>query len=620
MGQIQRTNQSQLQRDTTQRTRILGDTIKAKYNALTTKFTYQKYIKENDLQFFHPDTIPDNFHHFTDQDRNQNYIQNLGNLGTPINRLLFEPRQEIGLTSGYHGFDDFYTGPDKIRYFDTRSPYSDVTANFGGGGRARNSIVFAVNDSTHLSFGFSYRNIRADKVLAFTQRGDRNVVNSDWNLFAYIKPKKHPNYQALFNITQMKHEIEESGGIIPPEIDPDTNPNNPDSTLFAYQDANVILTDAIGLEKRGGVHIYQQLALDSAFQLYHEGDYYEQLIRYNDSYDLGTIDSLIYSDTGSTTADVANRTTFKEIKNEVGIKGRTSKFAYSAYYKIRNLSRQNVSLPNTQKNTEHFVGGTLRQQISNKIFLKARGEFLLDGQYVISGNFSSDLFEATVTRTESKPTYLVSQYTGQQFSWENSFANEASDHIVGLLKLGVRSLDIKPSLRLSRLTNYIYFDTARLPQQAGSDIVLITPGIDLDWSITQRWTWKNSVRYSNLNGGSSNLYRIPEVMGNSQISWKNTLFDGRMIFQTGIDVHYRTAYSPLDYNPITQQYFLQDDFEADSFIKADLFLNFKVENFHLFLKFAHANQSLGRNGYFLSPYYTGPRNTLDLGMRWSFFD
>lgn len=615
-AQINRTDGGGIQRDTTRRSRILGDTIEASYTALTTKFTYERLIKSNDLQFFHPDTIPDNFHRFTDLDRNQNFMQNLGNLGTAIKPLFFQPKETIGRTGGYHSFDQFYTGPDKIRYFDTRSPYSDVTAYFGGGGRARTDLTFAVNDSTRLSFGFGYKSIRADKQLAFLQRGDRNVENSDWNLFAYVRPEKIKEYELLLNLTQMKHEVTESGGIIPPEIDTDT-----DASLFRYQDANVILSDAISLEKRGGLHIYHQYKVDSAFQLYHVADYYEQLDRYTDIYDTGGIDSLIYNSVDGQTIDtVANRTTFRELKSEFGIKGRTSKFAYSAFYKYRKVSYENVLLDGKIRNTEHYIGGTLRQQISRKVFLSAKGEFMFDGNYSLSGNFTSDLFDISYSRVESQPSYLAQAYAGQQASWTNSFKNEISDNLSGQIKFNTTKLSFRPTVRFNRISNFIYFDTNKLVAQAGNDVTLLSPGFDFDWQLSQKWSLKTTGYYNSVSGKNTDVYRIPEFMGNAQLSLKNILFNGKMIFHMGVDLHLRSEYKPYAYNPINQQFFLQDDFKADAFVKADLFFNFKVQNFNLFLKMSNVTQGLTYNGYFLTPYYTGGRRTLDLGMRWSFFD
>lgn len=85
--------------------------------------------------------------------------------------------------------------------------------------------------------------------------------------------------------------------------------------------------------------------------------------------------------------------------------------------------------------------------------------------------------------------------------------------------------------------------------------------------------------YQQVSGASSDAYRLPQWLGLSQISYKNVLFDGKMILQTGIDAHFRSAYQALAYDPMIQQFHLQDDFTNDSFVKIDIFLNFKVSNF-----------------------------------------
>jgi len=617
-SQVQRTSKA-VQPDSA-RQRILGDTIEATYTALTTKFIYERNIKFNDGEFYHPDTVPDNFHQFTDLERNQNFVQNLGNLGTAFKPLFFEPKSEIGRSTGFQSFDEFHKGPDDIKYYDTRSPYTDITGVFGGNGRALTDIEFAMNDSTRFSIGFGYNNIRADKQMAFLQQGDYNVKSTNWNIFGYLRPEKIKRYNLLFNFTQMRHEVIESGGMIPPEIDPGTG----DTTLWNYLDANVILSDAVSLEKRGGLHIFHQFELDSEFQVYHQSDYNQQLNRYNDMYDLGLVDSLIYKPIDGQTVDtIANRSAFIEFKNEFGFKGRTKKFAYSVYYKLRQLSYDNVLLSDKIVETEHFVGGTLRQQITKKLYLRASGELMLEGNYFLRGDVTSPLFDATYNRVQSKPSFISENYSGQQSDWTNSFKNEVSDNISGQLKIRLGSVLIKPNVRFNRIGNHIYYDYEKQVAQADKDVVLLVPGLDFEWEITDHWKWKSTFKYSSVSGEAKDVYRIPEIMVNSQLAFKNILFEGKMIVQTGLDIHYRSSYYAYDYNPVDQQYFLQNTFENESFVRADLFVNFRVQNFILLAKMGHVNQGWtngGFDGYMLTPYYPGVQRTFDLGLRWAFYD
>lgn len=592
---------------------------KGKYSAKTTRFTYEENFKFNNIVFTNPDTIPDNLHQFTDLARGGHLIQNLGNVGTAYRSLFFEPSKTIGRTSGYNAYNQFYTYPEEIKYYDTRSPYTDVMAAFGGGGRARTDVTFALNDSVQFNIGFNFNSIRSDKQLAFLTRGDNQVKSNDYNIFGFLRPKRLPKYLLLFNLTQFNHEVDEQGGILDPALE-----NNADTTFFGYQDANVILSDAMSSDKRGGFHIFQQYDLDSIFQVYHSLTFQEQIVRYNDTYDLSGSDSLIYeSVAGETTGVIAQRTTFREFANEFGLKGRTKKFSYTLFYRNRLLSYDVAEITDKILKTEHYLGGTLRQQITPKVFLTASGEFLFGGGYYAEGKFSSDIFDATYSRISNKPSFLVDRFVGEQRQWTNTFENQISDNVEGIIKLDFGRVKFRPFVKFNRISNYTHFGTDRAPTQAGDDLVILAPGFHLDWKVSDRWYWKNSFYYNSVSGGASNTFRIPEFISQSQIAYKNLLFDGRMIFHAGMDVHMRSSYFGLGYDPNAQQYHLQDTFENKGFAKFDLFLNFKVQTVLIFIRSNHFNQSLGINdyeGYFITPYFTGNRQTLDIGVRWSFFD
>ncbi len=596
---------------------------KATYNAKSTRFTYEKNFKFNNIVFQNPDTIPDNMHRVSDLEKSGYLIQNLGNVGTAQRSLFFEPGRVIGRTSGYTAYDAFSTSPDQIRYFDTRSPYTDVRAFFAGGGRSITEVTFTFNDSTQFNIGGNFNAIRADKQFAFLTRGDRQVTSNDWNIFGFIRPKGLKKYLMLFNVTQFNHTVVEQGGVVNPifQPTPDPNANEEAPTYFDYEDASVYLTDAESYDKRGGFHIYQQYDLDSIFQVYHTADYREQLVRYNDVYDLSGFDQYIYSEAtpGETTATVAEGTLFRAISNELGLKGRTQKFSYTAYYKNRLITNEIFRTTSKANRTEHYVGGTLRQQITPKLFLKATGEFLFDGNYLLEGDITSDFLDASFTRVVRQPAYLYQQYTGQQQSWENSFNNETSDNIQGTFKLNFGPVSLRPFLKFSRISNYLYFDENRLAAQANNDILLLTTSLNFDFKILPKVTWSNTIHYNSVSGGSASLFRIPEFLALSQLAFKNEVFGGKMIIHTGVEAHYRTAYEAMAYDPIIQQFHLQNGFLNDAFLKADVFLNFKVGNFLFLLKMAHFNQS-GTNGYFISPEYAGTKRTVDMGVRWLFFD
>lgn len=601
---------------------------KRNYNARSTRFTYESNFKLNNIVFSNPDTIPDNMHRVSMYERNNYLIQNLGNVGTAQRSLFYQPSGVLGRTSGYTAYDPFYTTPDKIRYFDTRSPFTDVEAIFAGGGRAISKVLFTFNDSTQFNIGGSFNSIRAEKLLSYLTRSDHHVKSNDWNIFGFVRPSKLKNYLLLFNMTQFKHTVQEQGGIVDPVLQPDP-PEGETISFFDYEDANVYLSGAESYDKRGGLHLYQQVDLDSIFQVYHTFDYREQLVRFNDAYSFNSFEQYVYDgviDPVPISGTISDRNFFREISNEFGLKGRTKKFSYTAYYRNRLVKNESNRYTNSTFNstlsankTEHYVGGTLRQQITPSVFLSATGEFLLDGNYLIEGDFSSDWFDAKYSRVIRQPSFLADFYQQEGRAWNNNFDNETSDNLEGTIKVNTARLSFRPFLRFNRISNYIYYNEDRVSAQANSDILLLTPGLHFDYKLSSKIKWSNTARYNSISGGSADNYRLPDLMVLSQLAFRNEIFGGKMMVHTGIDAFFQTGYKPLDYDPIIQQYYLQNSFETDDYVKVDLFVNFKVGNFLFLVKMGHINQGSQR-GYFITPFYSGAKRTLDLGVRWLFFD
>ena len=75
------------------------------------------------------------------------------------------------------------------------------------------------------------------------------------------------------------------------------------------------------------------------------------------------------------------------------------------------------------------------------------------------------------------------------------------------------------------------------------------------------------------------------------------------------------------YNPSYQQFHLQNTFDVYAYPVLDFFLDFRINRTRVLLKYNHLNAGLlSREGYFVTPDYTGYRSFLDLGISWYLFD
>ena len=122
-----------------------------------------------------------------------------------------------------------------------------------------------------------------------------------------------------------------------------------------------------------------------------------------------------------------------------------------------------------------------------------------------------------------------------------------------------------------------------------------------------------------MSGGSSDAIRIPELFYNGRYFWSGLLFDDKVPFQIGADTHARSSYFANSYNPVTQQFYLQNEFEIFSYFKADLFITMRLDKFYAGIKWGHFDQAPD-GGYFATPWYPGQPKNFDLIIRWTFFD
>ena len=90
--------------------------------------------------------------------------------------------------------------------------------------------------------------------------------------------------------------------------------------------------------------------------------------------------------------------------------------------------------------------------------------------------------------------------------------------------------------------------------------------------------------------------------------------------QIGVDVHGRSSYTALNYDPAIQQYYVQDGFVNEAFPLVDVFLNGKFKGGRFFFKYHNLVQAFTGSGYLITPGYRGQSNIIDFGFDLILFD
>jgi hypothetical protein len=412
----------------------------------------------------------------------------------------------------------------------------------------------------------------------------------------------------------MKHVVNEIGGIVPPSVDSS-------SLYFTYEDAKVWLQKSRARELRQEYHLYQEYKLGNGLQFYHVLDRKNQALVFESL--LSGSDGLFFPKERLINPDsTQHRNDFAEWRNELGLKGTVKGFYYNSFVKLRNGNRWTPQLTDaTQTFTEVYVGGELIGKLSDTWQLQADGEYLLPGNFRLHGLFISPWLDVDYTKSLYKPNLFFQTYRGNHREWENEFNDIGVDQIKGTVKVPLEKIQLRPSLTLTRINNYVFLGTDITAQQAAGQIFMLMPSVKASLPIGKKFRIDSELIYTQVTGESADVLRIPAWYNNTRFYFDGPLFDDNVYVQMGMDVRFRSSFFADAYQPSLQQFHLQDDFEVKGYPVLDLFLDFRINRTRVLVKYNHLNAGLmAQEGYFVTPDYTGYRSFLDLGISWYLFD
>lgn len=599
---------------------IVDDSTKLVYGPTTTKSITEVDILNNQESYLPIDTSIYLFERQSFVDQSERKFQNLGSFGTALFPIFYPLPNLIGRTSGYTAYTRFGFDPSEVTYYDTKSPFLDLFVYLGGKNRNIVDVGFSRNVSKDWNIGFKYRSITTDKQLARDGQGDRQVVGASFVGYSHYKHPTIP-YQVLLNYSVLKHDVVELGGGRYPTAD------SLESDLFLFDNALLRLENAQTRVRERQLHLYQDFQIAEQFQLYHRLDYKTEQNTYQDFSDGASSGYNTYTDFYPNffidEDSTYQRASFNAFENEAGIKGDLSNIFYRGYLKIRKLDfRYNYLDPGAEK-IEQYIGGYARFRWKDKFAVVGEGEYLLGEGFTLEGSLSSNLLNVSYKTSRSNVPFIYDNYFGNHHEWANSFNPIFSNDLTGSLDLKYKGIELIPTLRISSFQNFVYFDAERQARQASGTSILTSAGgrvnIRLRNDKGEGWHFENELIATTISGGDADVFRVPPLFYNGRLFWRGNWFEDKVPFEVGLDAHAQSSYFGHAYAPELQQFYLQNEFEMPGYYKADVFINMRLDKFFMSLKWTHFNQP--RNGgYFASPYFPGQQRTIDLIVRWMFFD
>ncbi len=606
------TGQNQSGRQKVEKTRtVLDDSTKTIYGMNTSKYMLKSNLFSNDSNYHSLDSSLTNFEKVYDDEKNNMAIQSLGNIGTPLFDIYNFSSDDFSISSGLNSLDKYYIRSSTQKFYDTRSPFIDLSLFFGGNGRSLVDFVFSRNINQNWNIGFDVHRISSDKQVAATKtKGDKNVTSSLFKLFTYHK-SRDKKLTLYSDYVSFNHNIFGTGGI---DIDLESLPLD----FFIYNDFETRLKQIENIEKRSRFNTLLNYKVVDGLEVYNDITFYNQGVFYND--DNFFENSGFYENIFLNQNFTADSIKLKTFNNRVGLRGSIKNMIYNVFANYRNISFRYSDDLELEKVNRLYVGGNVNFT-KNKFKLDGELKIKTSGDYSLRGDLDIGLINVSYYSSLHEPSIFFRRYSSNHFKWQNNFKSSFVNILEGSLVLENEFISFEPFLKIISVNDYMYLSEQRSPEQFEDLIVNNQFGVKFEVGLFDKMiNLESRYTYSVLSESSENVLNIPDHHLYARLYYAGKWFDNSIPVQFGANTYYRSQYYGNGYEPTLQSYYVQNSFILEDYLRYNLFFNMQIKNLRISLKMTHFNQFDKFDGYFVTPYYPGQKKVLDLGVRWYFFN
>lgn len=555
----------------------------------------------------------------------------LGILGSAAYPLRYQPRLRRGVDLGLNHFDLYQVTGSNLSFYRQERPYTQL--NFVQGSNQQDFMLdaqFSRNFADGVNFVIDYR--RNSQRGARDQYPNQNLRNTNLATGFWIN-HAGGKYDAFISYAANTYEQQQNGGLtsLPDRDGPFATPS---SAMIYLSDAFLRQThrewmltqylqfggrvDSSGRNRRAYTLSHQfranavtnrltagSVATDTSFYLRFphlliDDRGQRNFIRHNSIENSFRISTFRRDKSGS-------QANVQRDVIELGL--------FHAYHRIRQEPRDS-----TVNNL--ILTGRLGFRPSDRFKVVADGQLNLLGQvgdYQLRAAGELDLraagkLEINFLSQLVTPSVLAEQYwLTQSQVYRNDFNKTLETRIEGAITLPV--VDIRLGAAYNLITNYIYYDSLGIAQQtaAAQNILQLTAERDFQFK------WLNLRNRILLQSTDADFIPLPTLLGEHSIYYSGKWFKVLNV-NLGFDFRYTNGFRPYYFNPIIQQFHLQERQNTDFYLQSDLFFSMRVTRFRFFFKYFQFNQLWRKELQFLSAESPYPDGANRIGISWRMVD
>ena len=270
----------------------------------------------------------------------------------------------------------------------------------------------------------------------------------------------------------------------------------------------------------------------------------------------------------------------------------------------------------------------------------------------LKSDFASDLLSFKISRNVTKNVDFSAQYQIKSqapnfnfqlyksdytnYNWENSnFKNQQFSVLsfqLGHKKWGTISAD------WTQLNNYAYFrnytslfnlneELLTLPDQTQNQIDYFKLRFFQNLKFG-KFSLVNTVQYQKtfqeenqdrIETLEPNILNVPEFITRNTLMFSSHVFKKAMYLQTGATFNFFTDYYADTYNPLIGEFVTQNNTKIGEYPRIDFFINAKIQQTRVFLKYEHLNSTRSGYNYYSAPFTPYRDGIIRFGLVWNFF-
>jgi len=580
----------------------------------------------------------------------------LTNLGSARNNLLIPASSDFWTYQGFGAFDDYFTSPTTIPYYQVRSPLTDARHHNGYDRGQTFSILHTQNINKRWNAYIKYRRLNS---LSFYANNQNKQASFN---FSTSYQSKSRVYSARASFASEKMELQDFGGlandsvftdnvqssrvVINPRLTTDNrvlynrdffvdnridllklftkkpSKQKVDTTRIDSSLSDSLVSDSLtapdtlsrvfdeNLQKdkrRGAIFLGHSFRYNRRAQVYNgnsEG-YYDNYFFNADAY----TDSLAYIGMENTLYLESTIGDTSQFEVKAGVKNLYTESG-NAYF---NFSANNLGLM-----------GKIRGNYRDKFELQGSVDFILSGP--LSGNFSiqGDLetiiygkiraFGSYQLRNKT-PDFQGLYYYSNNFIWNNSFSPELSNTVkAGLKWQKTNYLQFKTWTN----QNMLYYDAESMAQSA-SLVAYSSLELRQDFEFWKFLHFDNRITYQIAIDGEEYM-PLPDLITRNAVYVDFKLFKGVLTCLLGGELNYFSQYNTPSYSPALGRFYVANEYPIGNFPVVDLFAQFKISKAIIFLKLQNSTEGITPYNYFAAPHYPLNDRVLRFGINWRFFN